>query len=49
MGIDPKAVCIQPVYKVAGDKGIYETKSKQQSPWPRPVKSWGNVCWSINF
>ncbi len=34
--------------KVAGGKGISETKSKQQSPCSncmhRPVMSWGNVC-----
>jgi hypothetical protein len=34
--------------KVAGDKGISETKSKQQSPcincMHRPVMSWGNAC-----
>jgi hypothetical protein len=34
--------------KVAGDKGISETKSKQQSPcrncMHRPVTSWGNAC-----
>ncbi len=35
-------------YKVAGDKGISEMKSKQQSPcsacMTRPVTSWGNAC-----
>jgi hypothetical protein len=34
--------------KVAGDKGISETKSKQQSPCSncmhQPVMSWGNPC-----
>ncbi len=34
--------------KVAGDKGISNTKSKQQSPCSnfmhRPVTSWGNAC-----
>ncbi len=34
--------------KVAGGKGISETKSKQQSPCSncmhRPVMSWGNTC-----
>jgi hypothetical protein len=36
------------VPKVGGDKGISETKSKQQSPcsncMQRPVMSWGNAC-----
>ncbi len=34
--------------KVAGDKGISETKSKEQSPcsncMPQPVMSWCNAC-----
>jgi hypothetical protein len=36
------------LHKVAGDKGISEMKSKQQSPCSycmhRPVMSWGNAC-----
>ncbi len=36
------------LHKVAGDKGISEMKSKQQSPCSncmhQPVMSWGNAC-----
>jgi hypothetical protein len=39
---------VKDTLKVAGGKGISETKSKQQSPcsncMQRPVMSWGNAC-----
>ncbi len=46
--INNKIGCMNHESKVAGDKGISEMKSKQQSPCSncmhRPVTSWDNAC-----